>query len=95
MGRVDHDHVGPRIHQRLRPFKACIAHGGGRSHAQTAKLVLASRRVQHRLFGVFQRQQAGQLALAICHQQLFDAARLHQADRLVAVGGLLQNRQIV
>jgi hypothetical protein len=63
MGGVDHDQVDARIDQRLGAFEARIAHGRGRRHAQAAQLILAGRRVQHRLLGVLQRQQPGQLAL--------------------------------
>ena len=41
-----------------------VAHGRRGRNAQTSEAVLAGLRVQHRLLGVPQRQEAGQLALA-------------------------------
>ena len=95
MGGVDHDHVGTGIHQSLRPFKARITHRCRGGHPQTAQTVFAGRGVQHRLLAVFQGQQPGQLALPVRDQQLLNPARLHQADRLIPVGGLLQNCEVV
>mmetsp|Transcript_23398 Transcript_23398/g.40929 ORF Transcript_23398/g.40929 Transcript_23398/m.40929 type:complete len:274 (+) Transcript_23398:223-1044(+) len=95
MGRVDHDHVDTGVHKRLGPLKARIPNGGGRSHAQTAQLILAGRGVQNRLFGIFQGQKAGQLAVPIGNEQFFNAARLHQADGLVPVGGFVQDGEVV
>ena len=58
------------------------------------EVVLAGMRVQHRFLGVLQRQKAGQLALTVGHQKLFDAARLHQADRRVAVHRFLEDGKV-
>ena len=95
MRRVHHDDVDLRVHQRLRAFIARIAHSCGGGHAQTAKAVLASGRVQHCLFRVLQRQQPGQLAILVGHQKLFDPPRLHQVDRFLAVRRFGQDREVV
>ena len=95
MGGVDHDQVAAGIDQRLGPRVARIAHGRRRRHAQAPQLVLAGRRVQHRLFSVLERQKARQLALGIGHQEFLDAPRLHQADRLAPVGRLAQDGEVV
>ena len=95
VGGVDHDHVDAGIDQRLGALEPGIADGAGRRHPQPAQPVLAGGRVEHRLLGILQRQKPGQLALRIGHQQLLDPPRLHQADRLLSVGRLVQHRQVV
>ena len=95
MRGVYDDHVDARFDQRAAAFVPLVADGGGRGHAQAAQIVLAGLRVQHGLFGVLQRQQPGQLARPVGHQQLFDATRLHQADRLGPVGRFAQDGQVV
>ena len=95
MRGVDHHHVNARINQRLAAFKARIADGRGRSHAQPALIVLAGMWVQHGLFGILQREQSGQLALPVRHQQFLDPPRLHQAFRGLQIGWLLQQGKVV
>jgi hypothetical protein len=51
--------------------------------------------MQHRLFGVLQRQKTGEFAIRIGDEQLFDPPRLHQADRLAPVRGLPQDGEVL
>ena len=95
MGGVDHHDVDARIDQRLGALEARLAHPGRGGNAQPAQLVLAGGGVEHGLLGVLERQQAGELALRIGDQQLLDPARPHQADRLLAVGGLAQDGKVL
>ena len=57
-------------------------------------MILAGCWVQNRLFGVFQRQQTRELSLCIGHQQFFDTAFFHQADRLVTICRFSQNGEV-
>ena len=95
VGGVDHDHVHARLDQGLAAFKPLVADGRGRSYAQAAQVVLAGQRIQDRLLGILQGQQARQLAMTIGDQQLFDPPFLHQPDGLLAVCGFTQDRQVV
>ena len=65
------------------------------SAATTPGELYEALRVQHGFLRVLQRQQAGQLARAIGHQKLFDAARFHQADGRLTIRRFAQDRQII
>ena len=92
---VDHHQVHARVHQRKAALVPVVAHGRCGGDPQAALVILAGERVQDRPFAVLQRQKAGQVAALVGDQQLFDPARLHQAQRLGPVGGLAQHGEVV
>jgi hypothetical protein len=51
--------------------------------------------VQHRLLGILERQEPGELAIGIGDQKLLDPPRLHQADRLAAVRRFTQDGEVL
>ena len=95
MRGIDHDHVHAGLDQRLTAFEPRVAHGRGRGDTQAPEIVLAGRGVEHRGFGVLEREKPRQLAVSIGDQQLLDAPRLHQALGLVAIGRFAKDRKAV
>jgi len=79
VGGIDDHHVAFGREQRLGPFKALVAHGGGGSDAQAPGRVLGRVGIGDRLFHVLDRDQAGAVEILIHHQQLFDPALVQQA----------------
>ncbi len=92
-GVDDHD-VHPCVDQRLGALKARVAHRAGRRHPEAPEPVLAGIRVQHRLFGVLQRQQPGELARPVRHQQLLDPPLAHHRLGFLEIGGFGEHREV-
>ena len=92
---VENDEIAFGVDQCFGAFKALVAHGRRRSHAQTPRCVLGRIRIVDGLFDVLDGNQADAAIGIVHYQQLFDAALVQQAACFVLAHAGLHGRQIL